>query len=87
MLQKILESLIHINTPPAICATRYSMDTEDKKQLIHKTGNAGFAFFLVLAGAIMLGQQFGWIPRNLDWLFPIMLIIWGASELYARYRW
>ncbi len=63
------------------------MNSEDQKQIVHKAGNAGFAFFLVLAGVIMLAQQLGWIPKNLDWLFPIMLIIWGASELYSRYRW
>ncbi len=62
-------------------------DTDDQKQFIHKAGNAGFAFFLILAGVIMMAQQIGWIPRNLDWLFPIILIIWGASELYTRYRW
>jgi hypothetical protein len=79
--------LIHIKAQAGAYDILRYMNTEDQKKIIHKAGNAGFAFFLVLAGLIMLAQQFGWIPRNLDWLFPILLIIWGASELYLRYRW
>jgi hypothetical protein len=63
-----------------------NQDNADNTTL-HKAGNAGFAVFLILAGAIALAQQLDFIPKNLDWLFPLILIVWGASELYTRYRW
>ncbi len=62
------------------------MDDKQKK-FAHKAETAGFGIFLILAGVIVLAQQLGWIPQNLDWVLPVLLIIWGASDLYSRYRW
>jgi|GEM_PF-1267443 len=47
-------------------------------------GSIGFGLFLVLAGLILLGERMGWIPEGMDWLFPVILLAWGASELYRR---
>lgn len=47
-------------------------------------GGIGFARFLILAGLILLGERLGWIPHGMDWLFPVILLAWGAGELYRR---
>lgn len=47
-------------------------------------GGIGFALFLVLAGLVLLAERLGWLPNGFDWLFPIVLIAWGLSELYQR---
>lgn len=46
----------------------------------------GFGLFLLLAGLALLGERLGWLPEGLDWLFPAILIAWGASELYSRLK-
>jgi hypothetical protein len=50
----------------------------------HDHGGIGFALFLVLAGLVLLAERLGWVPVNFDWLFPIILVAWGAGELYLR---
>ncbi|MFM7335405.1 MAG: hypothetical protein ACKO2N_00235 [Tabrizicola sp.] len=47
-------------------------------------GSIGFGLFLLLAGLIPLGERLGWLPEGMDWLFPVILLAWGASELYRR---
>ena len=47
-------------------------------------GGIGFALFLVLAGLALLAERLGWLSDGFDWLFPIVLISWGLSELYQR---
>lgn len=47
-------------------------------------GSIGFGLFLILAGLILLGERMGWVPQGMDWLFPVILLAWGASELYRR---
>ena len=49
-------------------------------------GGIGFGFFLLLAGLALLAEKFGWLPSGTDWLFPVILIAWGAAELYQRLR-
>ncbi|MGB8813920.1 MAG: hypothetical protein WCC57_12115, partial [Paracoccaceae bacterium] len=44
----------------------------------------GFGLFLVLAGAVLLAERFGWLPSGSDWFFPAILIAWGVGELYQR---
>jgi hypothetical protein len=46
----------------------------------------GFGLFLLLAGVAMLAQRLGWLPTEADWLFPAILIAWGAGELYQRLK-
>jgi hypothetical protein len=44
----------------------------------------GFGLFLLLAGGVLLAERLGWLPAGSDWLFPVILIAWGAGELYRR---
>jgi hypothetical protein len=46
----------------------------------------GFGVFLLVAGCALLAQQFGLLPKSIDWFFPLVLVIWGASEIYKRLR-
>lgn len=46
----------------------------------------GFGLFLVLAGLALLGERLGWLPQRFDWLFPAILIAWGAGEIFQRLR-
>lgn len=46
----------------------------------------GFGIFLLVIGVTMLAQQAGWLPARLDWLFPAILIAWGASEIFQHRR-
>lgn len=50
------------------------------------SGGIGFGVFLVVVGVLMLAQQMGWLPAKMDWLFPVILIAWGGSEIYKRMR-
>mgnify|MGYP003493487472 FL=1 len=47
-------------------------------------GGIGFGIFLLLAGLALLGERLGWLPSGADWLFPAILIAWGASEIYKK---
>jgi hypothetical protein len=42
----------------------------------------GFGLFLLLTGLVLLAERLGWLPTGADWLFPVILIAWGTSELY-----
>lgn len=46
----------------------------------------GFGLFLLAAGCVLLAQQFGVLPKSIDWFFPLILVVWGASELYQRLK-
>jgi len=46
----------------------------------------GFGLFLLLAGLVMLAERLEWLPQRLDWLFPVILIAWGASEIFRRFK-
>lgn len=46
----------------------------------------GFGVFLVLVGGVMLGERLNILPGNVDWLFPVILIAWGAGEIWSRTR-
>ncbi len=49
-------------------------------------GGIGWGVFLLLAGSVLLAEKLGWLPGGADWLFPVILIAWGASELYRHQR-
>ncbi len=51
-----------------------------------KKGGIGFGLFLLLVGCALLAERLGWLPQRLDWLFPVILIAWGASEVFQRLR-
>jgi hypothetical protein len=44
----------------------------------------GFGIFILFVGLALLGERLGWLPSGLDWLFPAILIAWGASEIYKK---
>lgn len=48
-------------------------------------GSFGFGLFLLLSGVVLLAERTGWLPKDTDWLFPVILIAWGASEVYRRF--
>jgi len=50
------------------------------------SGSIGWGVFLLLAGGVLLAEKLGWLPDGADWLFPVILIAWGASELYRHTR-
>ena len=58
--------------------------TEQKKVTTTKPG-IGFGFFLVVAGVALLAERLNWIPNDIQWFFPVVLIAWGISELYERF--
>jgi hypothetical protein len=64
------------------------MPDPQSEKLLHKEQKPGigFALFLLAAGLVILAQRFGWIPPQFDWFFPVLLIAWGASELYRQYK-
>jgi hypothetical protein len=45
----------------------------------------GCGVFLVLAGMLLLAEQMGWI-KNTSWLFPVILIAWGAGSIFQALR-
>lgn len=51
-----------------------------------RKSSIGFGLFLLFAGLVILAQRFGWITPQFDWFFPVLLIAWGASELYRQFR-
>lgn len=55
----------------------------DTKQIRTRPG-IGFGLFLLLAGIVLLAERLGWLSAKVDWLLPVILIVWGASELYKR---
>ena len=63
-----------------------SVDPDARPPQPPRNGGIGFGLFLVLAGVVMLGERLGWFPSGTDWLFPAILIAWGASEIYRRLK-
>lgn len=68
-------------TPPQ---NAYQANPSSQGDQRHHQGGIGFALFLVLAGLVLLAERLGWLSNGFDWLFPIVLIAWGLSELYQR---
>jgi hypothetical protein len=56
-----------------------SSDLEDR------ASNLGCGLALIIVGAGMLAQRFGWIPAG-DWIWPAGLIGLGATYLYKAFR-
>ena len=48
----------------------------------------GFGVFFIVFGAVLLGVRQGWIPldvaRRVWQLWPLLLIAWGVSLVFAR---
>lgn len=59
-------------------------DTQPGDRPTRTRPGIGFGLFLLLAGIVLLAERFGWLSAKVDWLFPVILIVWGASELYKR---
>lgn len=70
--------------PEAPPPNAYPVNPASQGDQRHHQGGIGFALFLVLAGLVLLAERLGWLSDGFDWLFPIVLISWGFSELYQR---
>jgi hypothetical protein len=57
----------------------------DQKKITSTKPSIGFGFFLVLVGVALLAERFHWIPNDIQWFLPAVLIAWGVSELYERF--
>ena len=47
-----------------------------------KGGSVTLGVILLIVGAVLFAQKFGWIPVQIDWVLPSLLVAWGFSELY-----
>lgn len=46
----------------------------------------GLAIFLLIAGGAMLAERFGWIPSDIKWGLPAILIAFGVTMLISYFR-
>ena len=46
----------------------------------------GFAVFILIAGIALLAERLGWIPADVKWGFPTVLIAFGVSMLLPHFR-
>lgn len=61
-----------------------STDTAKPSPESPQSKGIGFGLFLLLCGLALLAEKLGWLPDGSDWVFPAILIAWGASEIYSR---
>jgi hypothetical protein len=83
-------SLIWSNAPvPETCSPApilQEIPMAENSQPSPEKRSIGFGLFILIAGLVLLGERLGWLPHNIDWLFPAILIAWGVSELYQRLK-
>ena len=46
----------------------------------------GFGIFLLIAGLALLAERMGWMPNDIEWGLPLVLITWGLSTLIEKLR-
>jgi hypothetical protein len=46
----------------------------------------GLAVFLLIAGGALLAERFGWIPSDIKWGLPAILIAFGVTMLFSYFR-
>jgi len=56
------------------------MSNEDSKP------SFGLAVFILIAGIALLAERLGWIPAELKWGFPAVLIAFGVSMLLPHFK-
>lgn len=55
------------------------MSTTEKPSL-------GWAVFFLIAGSALLAERLGWIPADVKWGFPAVLIAFGVAMLFGYFR-
>lgn len=55
------------------------MSTSNKPSL-------GWAVFLLIAGTALLGERLGWIPPDVKWGLPAVLIAAGIAMLFGYFK-
>lgn len=38
----------------------------------------GIGLFAVIAGALLIAERMGWIPNNVPWGWPLVLVVFGV---------
>lgn len=38
----------------------------------------GVGLFAVIAGALLIAERLGWIPNNVPWGWPLVLVVFGV---------
>lgn len=46
----------------------------------------GFPVFLLIAGGALLAERLGWIPEDVNWGFPAVLIAFGVAGLFRYFK-
>jgi len=46
----------------------------------------GWAVFILIAGVALLAERLGWIPRDVQWGLPAVLIAFGVAMLYSYFK-
>ena len=54
-----------------------SLLEEPQERLANPLDGLGLGIFAMLAGALLLAERLGWISEDLNWGFPLVLIVFG----------
>jgi hypothetical protein len=46
----------------------------------------GWAVFILIAGVALLAERLGWIPSDVQWGLPAVLIAFGVTMLYSYFK-
>ena len=46
----------------------------------------GFAVFIFIAGIALLAERLGWIPADIKWGLPAVLIAFGVGMLFSYFK-
>ncbi len=46
----------------------------------------GWAVFILISGIALLAERLGWIPSNIQWGLPAVLIAFGVAMLYSYFK-
>lgn len=46
----------------------------------------GWAVFILIAGIALLAERLGWIPSDVQWGLPAVLIAFGVTMLYSNFK-
>ena len=56
-------------------------DAEDEKGT-----NVAWGLFLILAGIALFAKEMGWLPFNINWLLPAILVAIGVGFLFDAFK-
>jgi len=46
----------------------------------------GWAVFILIAGVALLAERLGWIPGDIKWGLPAVLIAFGVAMLFSYFK-